>query len=187
MKIKIKDENGNEEILYEYKLEPSKPKPKSSIFSKILVFFLIIFALISIMSFILFLISFPYSILFVAFILILIILKPEIETIILDNGLKSVIVTYNYYYKKNKTIKAIKFSDIKEVKIIDSYDYESGDYRHITLIRRNDKWYGRNWLNESVHKNQFAWDMGIAMSKTIGVNCYYIDMDKKSTMLYEAQ
>ena len=178
MKVIIRDENGIEDVLYEYKYEPSTPK--SSIFLDMLVYFLMVLSLIGFIFFILFVLKFFLIsiLLFAAFIFILNISNSEIEPIIIDTGIKSVIVTYKHNYKKNKTLKAIKFSDIKEVNIKDSYDYEYGDFRHITLVKSNEGLFNKNWLNERVDTNQFTKEMGIKMSKIIGVNCYYLDKDK---------
>jgi len=194
MQIKIRDEKGIEEVLYEYKSKYEPSKSKSSIFSVIWDFCFIIAALIGIVtliylliiSLIYFLMFFPYSLLLLIFIFILIIFKTEIETIIIDKGFKTVIITYNHDLRKSKSIKAIKFPDIKEIKIEDAYNPEGEDIRNINLVKKNGNWYSMNWLRESVDINQFTWDMGILMSKIIGVNCYYIDKDKKSTMLYKA-
>lgn len=208
MKIIIKSENGTEKILYEpYELNKDKYELKTkdaSLFAVINRAWLILSVVLKgiiIIGFIALFIVAPILGLMLAFGFFPFILKKEIETIVFDNGLKTVIVTYKHNYKKSKTILRIKFSDIKEIKIEDGYvETEGGrdDKIFITFVKRNGEWFDKNWVRESVSNdgrmlidenwvNESVVRNGISMSKIIGVNCYYIDKDKKSTMLYEAQ
>lgn len=218
MKVILRDENGTEEILYEPNQHQYELKTEgTSLFTIIIrAWFILLVVLkgIIIIGFIALFIVAPIFGLILAFVFMPIILKTKIETMVLDNGLKTVIVTYKHNYKKNKTIIPIKFSDIKEIKIEDVFIESEYDFK-IIFVKKNGNWYEENWLSESVDKNQIpvlddrykrliygnwlsesvgknqsAWKVGIigiTMSKIIGVNCYYINEYKKSTMLYEAQ
>lgn len=129
MKIIIRDETRNEEILYE-----------SEIYEK---------------------------------------LFTNLESIILDKGIKSAIINYSYHSE------TIKFSDIKEIKF-EWDNTEWNDFKNIIFVKRNGKWYSRNWLKESAGINQFPKEIGITISKIIGCNFYYKEKNKKLSLLYEA-
>jgi len=107
-------------------------------------------------------------------------LFTNLESIILDKGIKSVIINYTYHSE------TIKFSDIKEIKF-EWDNTEWYEFKNIIFVKRNGRWYSRNWLKEMAGINQFPREIGITMSKIIGCNFYYKEKHKKLTLLYEAK
>jgi hypothetical protein len=176
MKVIIKDENGNEEIVFE-KVEILDSEMIASIISTILFILVNVIALALITSLALGVFVVIFWVIFALWGYFKFLARPPVssiwdEMIIFDKGITNVII-------ENKRI---RFSDIKEINVIEELYFEGGSKYNIELIvgeANPQKILSDNNYEKS---KKFA----IKLCKAIGVNGYYIDVNKNSTMLNDS-
>lgn len=177
----IRDENGNEDILQ----GSANFLPPRKFTISVILLLILIFWRSGVLAGIFFLVV----CVFIGFFIII------GEKITLDTRIKSVIVEYRWIANKKLEIeweeaKKIKFSDIQRINVIEQYNYsDNGSYYsyHTDLIIADGEKKTILWYNNSDLWNNYsesAKNSAIKICKIIGVNAYFIDEKKNSSMLW---
>ena len=183
MKVIIKDENGNEEILFE-KVDILDSEMIASFKSTILFIVVNFIALALIIDFALGVLVVIFWVIFALWGYFKFLSRPPVSSvwdkmIIFDKGITNVIVgkrTTNHKWVENKRI---RFSDINEINVIEELYFEGGSKYNIELI------IGEANPQKILSDNNYekSKEFAIRLCKATGINGYYIDEKKNSTPL----